>query len=86
MNRFTQILRMNKLTRGQAAVTEQLLAGKSNAEIATELKTSEKAVKFHNTEIYKKFGVKSRSELMAKLMPIYIFNKDLAIIATELLK
>lgn len=46
--------------------------GISNKEVADKVFTSEKTVKFHLTNIYRKLGCKSRSEMTAKF-----YQKDL---------
>jgi len=53
------------LSRAESAVAEYLKSGITNQEIADKLCVSEKAIKFHLTNIYKKLNVKSRSEFLA---------------------
>ena len=55
-------------TFGEAKVVEQVLLGRSNKDIATYLFLSQKTIKFHLTRIFKKFGVKSRTQLMHKFL------------------
>jgi DNA-binding CsgD family transcriptional regulator len=45
-------------------VFKLFLDGLINKEIAVQLKITEKTVKFHNTRIYKKLGVKSKYDLL----------------------
>jgi len=45
-------------------VADLVSKGKSNKEAANALFVTEKTVKFHLTNIYKKMGVKSRSQLI----------------------
>lgn len=52
-------------TNAETRVSQYLIKGYSNQEIADELGLNVKTVKFHLTNIYKKHGVKSRSEYMA---------------------
>lgn len=54
------------LSRAENDVANYLKLGLSNKDIADKLCICEKTVKFHLTSIYKKFGVSSRSEFIAK--------------------
>jgi DNA-binding NarL/FixJ family response regulator len=54
------------LTPREAEVTELLQSGKSNAEIANELNVSIETVRSHARRIYRKLGVKTRRELLAR--------------------
>ena len=54
------------LTPREAEVLEQLQAGKSNAQIANELHVGIETVRSHTRRIYRKLGVKTRRELLAK--------------------
>lgn len=56
------------LTDREIEVANQVFKGLSNREIGTKLFISEKCVKFHVTNIFKKYKVKSRAQLMVKLM------------------
>lgn len=51
------------VSKKERAVLVQLLEGKSNREISHELGISEKTVKNHLWKIYRKLGVKSRTQL-----------------------
>jgi DNA-binding CsgD family transcriptional regulator len=55
------------LTQQEAAVAKLLAAGLSNRELAAQLFLSVKTVEGHLTAIYDKYGVRSRSQLMALL-------------------
>ncbi len=48
------------LSPAQMRVAQELFKGKSNQDIADALVISEKTVKFHNTQIFEKLGVKTR--------------------------
>jgi DNA-binding CsgD family transcriptional regulator len=52
-------------SKAEAAVVEYLKRGYANQKIADCLFVSEKTIKFHLTNIYKKAGVGSRAELIA---------------------
>jgi DNA-binding NarL/FixJ family response regulator len=52
----------------ERAVLAQLLEGKSNREISSELGISEKTVKNHLWKIYRKLGVKSRTQLFRVIL------------------
>jgi DNA-binding NarL/FixJ family response regulator len=54
------------LTPREAEVMELLQRGKSNAEIANELHVSVETVRSHARRIYRKLGVKTRRELLAR--------------------
>jgi DNA-binding CsgD family transcriptional regulator len=58
---------MNKLSRRELEVTQLLLQGKSNKLIALALGISERTVEFHLKNVYAKFKVSSRMELVLKL-------------------
>ena len=49
-------------------VIELVVQGKSNQEAADKLFVVEKTVKFHLTNVYKKMGIKSRAQLIVKVM------------------
>lgn len=57
---------MTSLSPAESAVIAYMDQGLSNKDIADKLCIVEKTVKFHITNIFKKEGVKSRHELMAK--------------------
>lgn len=61
-----EFLNNSTLSNAERGVYEELIKGKSNQDIADSLYVSEKTVKFHCTNIFKKLGVSSRQELMAK--------------------
>ncbi len=50
------------LTERETSILEALAKGKSNDEIAKELWVTQQTVKFHLTNIYRKLGVKNRTE------------------------
>jgi DNA-binding NarL/FixJ family response regulator len=54
------------LTPREGEVMELLQTGKSNAEIANELNVSIETVRSHARRIYRKLGVKTRRELLAR--------------------
>lgn len=55
------------LSKSEKDVLVYLIQGISNKEIGDKLFVTEKTIKFHLTNIYRKHDVKSRSELVAKL-------------------
>jgi LuxR family transcriptional regulator, positive regulator of biofilm formation len=57
------------LSRREAEVASIVAKGKSNKEVATDLFVTEKTVKFHLTNIYKKMQVKSRAQLIVWCVP-----------------
>jgi DNA-binding CsgD family transcriptional regulator len=56
-----------ELTRREAEVAALIALGASNAEIATALNVAPVTVKTHLTQIYAKFGVRSRTQLALRL-------------------
>lgn len=56
------------ISNAERNVIAYLQQGLSNFDIADKLCVSEKTVKFHLTNIYKKYEVRSRSELISKLV------------------
>jgi DNA-binding NarL/FixJ family response regulator len=51
-----------ELTKREQTILEALQAGRSNRQIAEKLFLAEQTVKFHLTNIYRKLGVKNRTE------------------------
>lgn len=67
-----------KLTKSQTEVALHALDGLSNKQIAEALFISEKAVKFHFSDIYRKLGESDRNQLIAnsyKALVIHLFKK-----------
>jgi DNA-binding NarL/FixJ family response regulator len=52
------------LTAHKLKIADYVVGGRTNLEIAFEMKITEKTVKDHLTQIYKKIGVKNRAELI----------------------
>jgi DNA-binding CsgD family transcriptional regulator len=79
--RNTKMLIMNfamaqtELSQRQQDVVKLLLEGKSNKQIASALSISERTVEFHLKNIYDKFEVASRVELVLKLGSSTVANK-----------
>ncbi len=63
------ILAQKGLSHREAEVAELVSRGLSNKEVANQLFVTEKTVKFHLTNIYKKMAVKSRAQLIVWCMP-----------------
>ena len=57
------------LSSREAEVAELVSKGLSNKEVASQLFVTEKTVKFHLTNIYKKMSVKSRAQLIVWCLP-----------------
>ena len=62
-----QIGQNYSLTGREIEVVEQLYAGLTNAQIASNLNISEGTVKIHLEHIFRKAGIKSRTALLAKI-------------------
>lgn len=67
------ILTQKGLSNREAEVAELVVKGLSNKEVANQLFVTEKTVKFHLTNIYKKMNVKSRAQLIVWCMPYQSF-------------
>ncbi len=61
------------LSNREAEVAELVTQGLSNKEVANRLFVTEKTVKFHLTNIYKKMNVKSRAQLIVWCLPNMTF-------------
>jgi DNA-binding NarL/FixJ family response regulator len=57
----------NRLSATEASITELVRLGRTNREIAAELHLSPKTVEWNLSKIYRKLGVRSRTELAATL-------------------
>ena len=64
-----------KLSLRESEVAELVSKGLSNKEAANQLFLTEKGVKFHLTNIYKKMNVKSRAQLIVASLPYMGFNE-----------
>jgi DNA-binding CsgD family transcriptional regulator len=69
------VLTQKGLSNREAEVAELVTKGLSNKEVANQLFVTEKTVKFHLTNIYKKMSVKSRSQLIVWCMPHMAFQE-----------
>lgn len=63
------VLIQRGLSNREAEVAELVSKGLSNKEVANQLFVTEKTVKFHLTNIYKKMNVKSRAQLIVWCLP-----------------
>lgn len=63
---MSKLNRLNSLSSSERSVYELVCKGFSNKEIAARLFVCEKTIKFHCTTVYKKLGVESRNDLLAK--------------------
>lgn len=63
------VLIQKGLSNREAEVAELVSKGLSNKEVASQLFVTEKTVKFHLTNIYKKMNVKSRAQLIVWCLP-----------------
>ncbi|GAA0859786.1 helix-turn-helix transcriptional regulator [Aliiglaciecola litoralis] len=61
----------NKLSKREAQVANKVCSGLSNRSIADQLFISERTVKFHCTNIFKKMAVRNRKMLKAILPQHY---------------
>ncbi|MCX7016345.1 MAG: response regulator transcription factor [Candidatus Sumerlaeota bacterium] len=65
---FQLLARESRLTEKQVLVCKHLVAGRSNQAIARALEISEHTVKTHLKNIFARLGVKSRTELVARVV------------------
>ena len=63
------VLIQKGLSKREAEVVEMVTKGLSNKEVANQLFVTEKTIKFHLTNIYKKMSLKSRAQLIVWCMP-----------------
>lgn len=63
-----RVVNLNNLSRREAQVALCCADGLTNAQIGTQLRVSEQTVKFHLRNIFAKFGVKRRTELVSRLL------------------
>lgn len=73
-----KLVRQENLSRRQAQVALKCAEGLSNAEIGAKLFIQQETVKFHLRNIFIKFGVKRRTELIA-----YLFRQNLTGLAAD---
>lgn len=57
-----------KLSKREIEVVQEVVLGLTNSQAAKRLFVTEKTIKLHLTNVYKKMGVKSRSQLIVKTM------------------
>lgn len=69
-----KVLVAKGLTNRQAEVACLVTTGLSNKEIGHQLFVTEKTIKFHLVEIYKKMNVKSRAQLIVWCLPHMSFS------------
>lgn len=63
------VLLQKGLSNREVEVAELVSRGMANKEVADKLFVTEKTVKFHLTNIYKKMAIKSRSQLIVWCLP-----------------
>lgn len=66
---FDGVLLGKSLSVREIEVVKLVVTGITNKEVAGQLFVTEKTIKFHMTNIYKKMGVKSRSQLIVWCSP-----------------
>ncbi len=72
---LTDALILSGLTMSEVKVAKLVAKGLANKLVADRLFVSEKTVKFHITNIYRKMKVKSRSEFIVWCMPHVAFEE-----------
>ena len=66
--RMERLFKEKELTNREKEVLSLLMKGCSNRQIAEQIQTAERTVKAHLSSVFKKFGVKSRAELLSQLL------------------
>jgi LuxR family transcriptional regulator, positive regulator of biofilm formation len=69
MSTLTNVLIQKGLSNREAEIATLITMGLSNKEIGNQLFITEKTVKFHLTNTYKKMNVKSRAQLIVYCLP-----------------
>ncbi|SRR5579875_4099639 len=67
---------LTNLTRRQVQLLTLLRAGLRNAEIATQLRVSTRAVKYYLSELFSLFEVSNRTELLGSAVDLGIFDRQ----------
>lgn len=61
----------NELTKVEQSVARQVALGRTNHEVAEALQISEKTVEWNLTKVYRKLGVRSRTELALRGVAVH---------------
>lgn len=69
-------LKLMGISRREADVVELVSRGLRNKDVAHRLYVTEKTVKFHLTNVYRKLKIKSRSQLIVWCMPHLSFDDE----------
>jgi LuxR family transcriptional regulator, positive regulator of biofilm formation len=62
-----EFLAQYKLSKREVEIVDTISKGVTNKEAADKLNVTEKTIKFHLTNIYRKMGIKSRGQLIVKV-------------------
>lgn len=73
-----QVLAQQGLSNRESEVAALIATGLSNKEAADKLFVTEKTVKFHLTNIYKKMNIRSRAQLIVWCLPHLRFEESAA--------
>lgn len=73
-----KVLEEQGLTKRQAEISAMVACGASNQDIADSLFISEKAVRSHLSDTYKKLKVKSRAQLIVRCLPHTFYPTEVA--------
>lgn len=79
---LTDHLRQKGLSHREAEVAKYVSKGLCNKEVASALFVTEKTIKFHLTNIYRKMGVKNRAQLIVWCSPHLGFEEKPKVEAT----
>jgi DNA-binding NarL/FixJ family response regulator len=75
MSRLNDVLKEKGLTTRERETAELVSKGLSNKEVASQLFITEKSVKFHLTNVYKKLALNSRAQLIVFCLPHMGWNE-----------
>ncbi len=75
-NEYDGLAIASQLTNTEKKVLKMILSGLNNKEIALKMNCGVRAVEFHHTHIYRKFGVDNAVDLTKKAMAMYTIEDN----------
>jgi non-specific serine/threonine protein kinase len=86
MNHTGEHLSTEPLSRRELEIVHMLAEGMSNREIAKKIVLSPETIKWYNKQLYVKFGVKSRSQAVAKARQMGLLRENETTTSTTIIK
>lgn len=86
MGKLETVLQDKGLNVRERDVAALVSKGLSNKEVANQMTLTEKTIKFHLTNTYRKLGLKSRAQLIVMCLPFMGYQDDGVVIATPPVK